>query len=325
MRSAPALRVLAVAVALQTALGFLPRRLQGSSSSSVLRAYKKEVPPSVHGSTTQTSSLSAMNQPSLLPLEPTDPKLFTGTCVVRCVWVCNFPGPLFSLTPCHVHTGRWEIKTTNEPSKELGGFVEVEITEDGTFKALGRRKNDEGLLSSTVQVSRNGSFSLLGLADQADEPLVDKGVLTEAAAKAAAASSFPASSRSSSSKGETPAADGDKVLGILTFQADETEHLSTSVGGVGLPSSMMKGRTAVRDLSGKQRVVHVKVVDLDTIILLFTEQSKFYVLVRSTASAHSADATPATPINVVLVTQLVSLVASAVAEGLRADLLHLFK
>lgn len=92
MRSAPTLRGLAVAVALQTALGFLvttsPRQLQGSSSSSsVLRAYKKEVPPSVHGPTTQTSSFSSMNQPSLLPLEPTDPKLFTGALCVRCVCV----------------------------------------------------------------------------------------------------------------------------------------------------------------------------------------------------------------------------------------------
>lgn len=212
----------------------------------------------------------------------------------------------------------------------------VEIDENGSFRAIGHRKNDKGLLSSTVQVSRNGSFSLRGLASSAcpgGEIEPEEGTTT-----ATARSSSSTTTTNTCEKAEGCATlaggniasqqsptEGDRVVGVLTFEADQTEQLSSSVGGLGLPQSFLSRPPAVRDLSGKQREVLVTVVSMDTIILLFVERSKFYVLKRSTASSNSADAQAPTPLNAVLVTQIFSMVATAVAEALRSDLMHLLK
>lgn len=232
--------------------------------------------------------------------------------------------------PLFPNIGRWEIKSSNELSTELGGFVQVEIGENGSFRAIGHRKNNKGLLSSTVQVSRNGFFSLRGLASSTSpgETESEEGTTMTIASTSTTPTPTPekAGTTTTAAAGSSQQpSEGDRVVGVLTFEADQAEQISSSLGGLGLPQSFLNRPPAVRDLSGKKREVLVTVVSMDTIILLFVERSKFYVLKRSTASSNSADAQAPTPLNAVLVTQIFSMVATAVAEALRSDLMHLIK
>jgi len=263
-------------------------------------------------------SLTQPLHPFLCPFLP--PSLFVFKHRVFTRMFSNFPHS-FHLRPPLFNTGRWEIKTSNELSTELGGFVTVEIDENGSFRAIGHRKNDKGLLSSTVQVSRNGSFFLRGLASSSSLTETE----LDATTTTTAASTTTPTTREKAKASATQPTEGDRVVGFLTFEADQAEQVSSSLGGLGLPQSFLSRPPAVRDLSGKQREILVTVVSMDTIILLFVERSKFYVMTRSTASSNSADAQAPTPLNAVLVTQLFSMVATAVAEALRSDLMHLLK
>eukprot|EP00624_Nannochloropsis_granulata_P004345 evm.model.NODE_3172_length_10629_cov_19.185436.1 len=170
-------------------------------------------------------------------------------------------------------------------------------------------------MSSTVKVSRSGSFSLRGIASSFSPPEA----ATTTASTATTITTREQTSRTSSGDSGKQLSESDRVVGILTFEADQAEEISSSLGGLGLPQSFLNRPLAVRDLGGKQREVLVTFVSMDTIILLFVERSKFYVLTRSTASSNSADVQAPTPLNAVLVTQIFSMVATAVAEALRSD------
>jgi len=91
--------------------------------------------------------------------------------------------------------------------------------------------------------------------------------------------------------------ESDRVFGTLTFEVDQTEEISSFLGGLGMPQLFLNRPQTVRDLGGKQREVLVTVVSMDTIILLFVERSKFYVPTRSTPSSNSSDARVPTSLN----------------------------
>lgn len=203
------------------------------------------------------------------------------------------------------------MKSSNEVhSEDLGGgFFQVEIADNNAWKAIAHK--DNLLYSSTI--CRNGSFHLV--------------LPAEETAVAAAATT---TNGTEDLKREEPAAAtgtagkaGNEVLGILEYEVDE--HVTESVAGVSLPKRFLAPTLVVDELKGKKSSVSVKVVDLDTIILLFPKNERFYILERT---GPQSEATPSTPINVVLLTNLVSLIASAIIEGIKheaMDLIHLIK
>ena len=177
----------------------------------------------------------------------------------------------------------------------MTGFVTVEIDE-GSFKAIGQRG---GFLSSS-KVERNGSFQLLR-ADE-DEQGEEQDKKTRRKGRKLGGQQSPPSAEGSSGEDGT-------LVGELEFHADE--HSLDSVAGVGLPKPLSP--STVRDLGRKKRKVSIKVLTLDKIMLLFPER-KFYLMERASPTLDPGAAT--TPINVLLVTNIVTLIVSGIADAL---------
>lgn len=201
--------------------------------------------------------------------------------------------------------GRWTISASNQLlTEDSTGFVTLEVDTGptngdpgATFKAMGHTKQGPPFLSS--QVTRNGSFTLLL------DPQPDK----EASGIAGAAAA------------EEGGAWGkqQEVVGEIEFHTDEIQPV------LGLP---LPAPSHVRDLGGKRRRVHVRVEDVNSITLFFPSTRTFYLLERASPAAQQEAAAAAgggaPPLAVLITTNIVSLLASGIAEGLKHEAATLF-
>ena len=109
--------------------------------------------------------------------------------------------------------------------------------------------------------------------------------------------------------------DGHDVVGEVEFQSQTVE-----IHPLGLPLPAPISPSHVQDLGGRR--VMVKVMDIDKITLCFPEHKSFYVLERVSPAAQQAQAaaSPCSPaIRLLIVTNVLSLLASGIAEGVKHE------
>lgn len=198
---------------------------------------------------------------------------------------------LLDALPMDVHDpmlwrGQWMVKASNEfltsDDSSSAGFVSLEL-DHKRFKAVGTTSD---LLASHA-VSRNGSFTLL-----------------------------PGGTGEKAAAGGKE--DGHDMVGEVEFSSKTVE-----IHPLGLPLPAPISPSHVRDLGGKRRRVMVKVMGIDSITLVFQDTKSFYVLERVSPAAQQAQAaaspssTPA--IRLLIVTNVLSLLASGIAEGVKHE------
>lgn len=153
------------------------------------------------------------------------------------------------------YSGRWLITSSNELADELGGFLTVEIDENG-FRAIAHKEGD---FFTSWRVLRNGSFRLVKPVN--NQPDIDSPFILP----------YQTSQGSATEQQQVAAAPPTpEVLGELEF--DEDHILPVSVGGIGVPEGISPKK--IEDLGKKRRKVRISVVDLDTMLIHFLSSGK---------------------------------------------------
>lgn len=116
---------------------------------------------------------------------------------------------------------------------------------------------------------------------------------------------------------EAAAEDG-QVAAEVEFHSDKVEYHP-----LGLPLPAPITPSHVQDLGGKRRRVMMKVMDVDKITLVFPDTKAFYLLERvspATQQAEAAASPSSTPaIRLLIATNILSLLASGITEGLKHE------